>query len=218
MRDLLGGRESPRYSTAVFPRIPDERFKALRGVARSHWSGASWTSRGRGYCRSEGPPDDQGKSIPAHAGVPRHNQESAMSSEVSAIRQLIEDWRAAVRASDVPRIVSYYAEDIVAFDAILQLQFKGRDAYQKHWQACTEMCKGPMTFDIAELQIHADQQVAFAHYLCHCGGTGPDGKPHSSWMRVSAGYRKQGDGWKVIHEHFSAPFDMDGKALFDLQP
>lgn len=30
-----------------------------------------------------------------------------MSSEVSAIRQLIEDWRAAVRASDVPRIVSY---------------------------------------------------------------------------------------------------------------
>ncbi|MDU3957500.1 YybH family protein, partial [Pseudomonas aeruginosa] len=58
-----------------------------------------------------------------------------MSSEVSAIRQLIEDWRAAVRASDVPRIVSYYAEDIVAFDAILQLQFKGRDAYQKHWQA-----------------------------------------------------------------------------------
>ncbi|UTN77365.1 hypothetical protein NMC42_08010 [Pseudomonas aeruginosa] len=48
-----------------------------------------------------------------------------MSSEVSAIRQLIEDWRAAVRASDVPRIVSYYAEDIVAFDAILQLQFKG---------------------------------------------------------------------------------------------
>lgn len=141
-----------------------------------------------------------------------------MSSEVSAIRQLIEDWRAAVRASDVPRIVSYYAEDIVAFDAILQLQFKGRDAYQKHWQACTEMCKGPMTFDIAELQIHADQQVAFAHYLCHCGGTGPDGKPHSSWMRVSAGYRKQGDDWKVIHEHFSAPFDMDGKALFDLQP
>ncbi len=93
-----------------------------------------------------------------------------MSSEVSAIRQLIEDWRAAVRASDVPRIVSYYAEDIVAFDAILQLQFKGRDAYQKHWQACTEMCKGPMTFDIAELQIHADPQVAFAHYLCHCGG------------------------------------------------
>ena len=101
-----------------------------------------------------------------------------------------DSWRAAVRASDVPRIVSYYAEDIVAFDAILQLQFKGRDAYQKHWQACTEMCKGPMTFDIAELQIHADPQVAFAHYLCHCGGTGPDGQPHSSWMRVSAGYRK----------------------------
>ncbi|WP_033887529.1 nuclear transport factor 2 family protein, partial [Pseudomonas aeruginosa] len=47
---------------------------------------------------------------------------------------------------------------------------------------------------------------------------GPDGQPHSSWMRVSAGYRKHGDGWKVIHEHFSAPFDMDGKALFDLQP
>ncbi|MFO6309837.1 YybH family protein, partial [Pseudomonas aeruginosa] len=93
----------------------------------------------------------------------------------------------------------------------------GDHAFPAWRSACTSRSE-TMTFDIAELQIHADQQVAFAHYLCHCGGTGPDGKPHSSWMRVSAGYRKQGDGWKVIHEHFSAPFDMDGKALFDLQP
>ncbi|MGV8546308.1 YybH family protein, partial [Pseudomonas aeruginosa] len=73
-----------------------------------------------------------------------------MRSEVSAIRQLIKDWRAAVTASDVPRLVPYYAADIVASDAILQLQFKGRDAYQKHWHACTAMCKGPTTSDNPE--------------------------------------------------------------------
>ncbi len=82
---------------------------------------------------------------------------------------------------------------------------------RSHWSGASWTSRG-------RGYCHADQQVAFAHYLCHCGGTGPDGQPHSSWMRVSAGYRKQGDGWKVIHEHFSAPFDMDGKALFDLQP
>jgi ketosteroid isomerase-like protein len=38
-------------------------------------------------------------------------------------------------------------------------------------------------------------------------------------MRASAGYRKTADGWKAVHEHFSAPFDMaSGKALFELQP
>jgi ketosteroid isomerase-like protein len=78
-----------------------------------------------------------------------------------------------------------YAPDILAFDAIAQLQFKGAEAYRKHWQMCVEMCSGPMTFEIHDLGIEAGDNVGFAHYLLRCGGPGPDGKEQTGWMRVT---------------------------------
>jgi ketosteroid isomerase-like protein len=59
------------------------------------------------------------------------------ADEEAQIRGLIDDWAKAARAKDVDAIFAHYAPDIVAFDAIAQLQFKGRDAYKKHWKpAC----------------------------------------------------------------------------------
>lgn len=38
-------------------------------------------------------------------------------------------------------------------------------------------------------------------------------------MRVTQCLQKLGGQWLIVHEHFSAPFEMDsGKALFDLKP
>eukprot|EP01030_Chromulinospumella_sphaerica_P028227 gene28227-28552_t len=47
----------------------------------------------------------------------------------NAINTLIEQWKQAVVAKDVEQIVSFYADDIVAFDAVNALQFKGKAAY-----------------------------------------------------------------------------------------
>jgi ketosteroid isomerase-like protein len=38
-------------------------------------------------------------------------------------------------------------------------------------------------------------------------------------MRVTACYRRDGGQWRIVHEHWSAPFDMaSGAALFNLEP
>ncbi len=38
-------------------------------------------------------------------------------------------------------------------------------------------------------------------------------------MRVTACYRQEAGLWQIVHEHWSAPFDMtSGATLFDLQP
>jgi uncharacterized protein (TIGR02246 family) len=135
------------------------------------------------------------------------------------IRDLLEDWAAAARSGDLEGVMAAYAPDIVAFDAIAQLQFKGAEAYRKHWQMCVEMCSGPMTFEIHDLAIEAEGGFGFAHYLVRCGGTGPDGMEHTGWMRVTVCCRRTGDRWQVAHEHFSVPFDMEsGKALLGLTP
>ncbi|RRV06891.1 DUF4440 domain-containing protein [Pseudomonas sp. v388] len=149
----------------------------------------------------------------------RNDAITANPDAVAQIHSALERWSAAVRDKDLAAIMAYYHPDVVAYDAIVQLQFKGRDAYRTHWEYCLNMCEGPMLFQQRELVIHAGDTVAFAHWLNHCGAADESGEMKGSWMRGSAGYLLTAEGWKAIHEHFSAPFDMEsGKALFDLNP
>lgn len=134
------------------------------------------------------------------------------------IRTLIAAWTEAVRAADVDRIMAFYDDEVIAYDAIAQLRFVGSDAYREHWALCMSMCAG-MIFEPGDITSAASGDVAFAHFPIRCGGTGPDGKEMSSWMRATEGYRKIGGEWRIVHEHFSAPFDPEsGKAIFDAQP
>ncbi|MBL8444372.1 MAG: hypothetical protein JNK52_10035, partial [Zoogloeaceae bacterium] len=50
---------------------------------------------------------------------------STLEHTEAELRTQLEDWARAVRAKDIDRIFAHYAPDIVAFDAIAQLQFKG---------------------------------------------------------------------------------------------
>ena len=63
---------------------------------------------------------------------------STLARTETELRSQLEDWAHAVRAKDIDRIFAHYAPDIVAFDAIAQLQFKGADAYRKHWETCID--------------------------------------------------------------------------------
>ena len=143
---------------------------------------------------------------------------STLARTETELRSQLEDWAHAVRARDIDRIVAHYAPDIVAFDAIAQLQFKGADAYREDWETCLTMCSGPMVFELHELQGSAGDELAFVHGLNRCGGTGPDGKEMSGWMRMTACFRKQHGKWRVVHEHFSAPFDPQSDKALWLEP
>lgn len=144
-------------------------------------------------------------------------KDSVLTDEMQ-ISELIEDWCTAVRAKNIDAIISHYAPDILAFDAIAQLQFKGVDAYRKHWEACASMCSGPWVFEVHDLDITVGDGVAFCHALNRCGG-GEGAEAKVCWMRMTACFRKIDGKWTVVHEHFSAPFDpQSGKALADLQP
>ena len=141
------------------------------------------------------------------------------TDEEAQIRRLVQDWAKAAAAKDLDAIFSHYAPDILAFDAIAQLQFKGTEAYKKHWEACMDLCPGPMIFEVHDLSVAAQGDVAFCHYLSRCGEIGADGEEKVGWMRASAGLRQRSGKWLIVHEHFSAPFDpQSGKALLGLAP
>jgi len=143
-----------------------------------------------------------------------------MNTQVKTeISTLIEHWQQAVMAKDIERIVSFYADDIISFDAVGALQFKGKAAYRAHWEACMKVCPGPGIFEFHQVHIVPAAESAFAFWLARCGGAGPDGVVKACWMRVTAGYQRIDGQWRVVHEHWSAPFDMHtGTTLFELEP
>ncbi|PTU73450.1 YybH family protein [Pseudomonas mangrovi] len=142
------------------------------------------------------------------------------SAAEQELRQLISTWSQAVKRQDIEQILAIYAKEVVAFDAIGQLQFKGLDSYAAHWRACMEHCPGEGVFELHEVAVQAQGDLGFAHWLVRCGPPSTDGsEPQVCWMRASACYRRGAEGWRVVHEHWSAPCDMEtGKTLFDLQP
>lgn len=140
-------------------------------------------------------------------------------ANASEVRALLDSWSKAVVKRDVPAILAFYADDIVSFDAIGPLRFVGKATYGKHWADCMQMCQGEMIFEVGDWHIETGGDIAFAHSLLHCGGTGPDGKTMTSWMRLTSCCRRTNGKWQIVHEHFSMPIDMtSGKVLTDLQP
>ncbi|UQS18037.1 SgcJ/EcaC family oxidoreductase [Pseudomonas sp. HS6] len=140
-------------------------------------------------------------------------------STQAQIQAVIDTYRQAVMTKDVEKVMTLYADDILSFDAIKALQFKGKEAYRAHWVACMEMCPGPHIFEFHEIAIETGDNIAFAHWVANCGGTNEKGEAQSCWMRATACYRLVGGVWKIAHEHWSAPFDpMTGSTLFDAKP
>jgi len=141
------------------------------------------------------------------------------TTDEQSIRALLDRWAQASRVKDLDGIMACYAPDIVAFDAISQLQFKGVDAYREHWQYCFGFMEGDMVFDIHDPAIYVDGDLAFCHYLAVCGGTAPDGTEQSGWVRGTICMRRIDGQWLTVHEHFSMPFDPETmKVADDLKP
>ena len=84
-------------------------------------------------------------------------------SATHEIEALIDTYRQAVIGKDVEKIMALYADDIVSYDAVKALQFRGKPAYRAHWQECMEMCPGPHKFDFDHMNVVADEHIAFAH-------------------------------------------------------
>ena len=121
------------------------------------------------------------------------------------IRARIDGLIRALRAKDIDALMAHYAPDTVTFD-LMPLQTSGRDAYRKNFEAWFASVQGPIDFEIRDLRITGNDDVAFCHYLGHVKCTRTTGAQADYWVRVTAGCRRLNTQWTVIHEHVSMPF------------
>jgi ketosteroid isomerase-like protein len=120
------------------------------------------------------------------------------------IKNLIEDWALAVRSKNIDGILAHHSEDFVMYDVPEPFQSAGLEAYRKTWDLFFKYTK-PGVFDIHELNIVADENVAFAFAKMQCSDNS-DGKGFTPLnFRLTVGLKKINAQWTVIHEHHSIP-------------
>lgn len=134
------------------------------------------------------------------------------------LQALMQSYFEAIGKSDLAAITAHYAEDVVAYDAILKLEFRGREAYAAHWKACLAMCQS-MTFEPRDPVLETSGDLGFGHALIRCGGTDAEGNSHTGWVRGTWAARRRDGRWRIVHEHYSLPFDPETmKMLGELEP
>lgn len=142
-----------------------------------------------------------------------------IKSTETQIRELVEDWAQAVRTKDIDGLMGHYALDFKLFDICTELQSTGAKSYRQKWKYLFSQYEGPILCEMKDAKIIANDTVAFYHGLTHMGGKLVNGKEVDMWLRVTVGYQKMNDQWKVVHEHVSVPADMEtGFAMLDLTP
>lgn len=138
---------------------------------------------------------------------------------MNEIAELIRARVAAIATKDAEPLVGQFAEDVVLFDVVGPLRDRGIDAEKARLDDWFGAYQGGIDLRIEELEVSAADGLGFAHYVFRIQGTMTDGTEVSMWVRSTVCLRDTVDGWKIVHEHSSVPFDAaTGAALTGLAP
>ncbi|RJG14394.1 SgcJ/EcaC family oxidoreductase [Pseudomonas cavernicola] len=117
---------------------------------------------------------------------------------------------------DADAIVEAYAPDAVIYDLAPPLGRRGmkRDSVAT-WLAGWD---GPIQIGARDVDLTVDGDVAFASALNRMRGR-QSGEDQDLWYRTTMCLRKTNGRWRIVHDHSSVPFHMDGsyRAAIDLK-
>lgn len=134
------------------------------------------------------------------------------------VERLLDRWKQAMQRKDAATAAACYAEDAVLYNLAPPLRERGMDepalqTWLDGWQ------NGP-SYEMREVQMINDRDLACCMSLTHMAGTKVSGEPVDLWFRATVCLRRAGGEWRIAHEHTSVPLRMDGsfKAAVDLRP
>ena len=81
--------------------------------------------------------------------------------------------------------------------------------------------RAPIELEPRDFNFTVKGDFAFGYGFLQMTGTPRlAGRPISFWMRETVCFHRENSGWKIVHEHASVPFYMDGslRPAFDLKP
>jgi len=141
------------------------------------------------------------------------------SQDEADIRALIESVQRAHHAKDAAAIAAPFAPQAAIFDLAPPLAHRGVDVDEK--KTWLDTWEGPIDFETRDLHITVSGDSAFGYGFYRMSGTPKAaGRAVSFWMRATVCLQRSEGTWRIVHEHTSVPFYMDGslRPAFDLEP
>jgi uncharacterized protein (TIGR02246 family) len=135
------------------------------------------------------------------------------------IRKRVEDWAKAIHAKDIEGVVALYAPNVASFDIVPPLRYVGADRKRRAWQETFAAFPGAITYEVRDLAVTTQGDLAFVHSVNHVNATSAGGHVTDLWLRWTACFRRIDGVWLVVHDHVSVPADIEhGRAVLDLTP
>lgn len=141
------------------------------------------------------------------------------SDPEAAIRRVFDNWFAGTSSRDIDRVMQGIAHDIVSYEHDVPLQYTGIDAVRSVCQRGLDM-SGPGTeWCVPETTILVRDDIAVQWGLNRMRFSAENGSPGESWSRGTRVFHKGTDGWEMVHQHVSYPYEpQTGQARTDLSP
>ncbi|MFK0162941.1 YybH family protein [Rhizobium sp. NPDC090279] len=134
--------------------------------------------------------------------------------EAEAIDAVLANWAAALGNKDAAGVVGHFSDDIVSFTLAAPLAHKGKG--EKGLESWFSTWDGPIGGDAVDVRLVVGGDIAFWTGLVHMTGRKTDSVEVDLWFRQTLGLRKEAGVWKIVHEHTSVPFAMDGSGRAEL--
>jgi uncharacterized protein (TIGR02246 family) len=143
------------------------------------------------------------------------------SNNDAAVKAVYDQWAKAFEARDLDGIMAVYApgDEVIAYDLVPPLEYKGRDAYRKDYRQFLDQFASPVHLEFKGMRIVSGSDVAFVHTLEKFSGKMKNGQSMELWLRATSGLQKINGKWLIVHDHISVPANMEtGKAEMGLKP
>ena len=126
---------------------------------------------------------------------------------------LLDRYAAAARAKDAEAFLSFYADDVRTFDLWSVWSYDGKDALRamvEEWFGSVGSDLIAVEFD--DVRVEAGEEVAAVSAFTTFRGISAEGEELRSMNnRLTWILRREPEGWKITHEHTSAPAGDEGK-------
>lgn len=142
-----------------------------------------------------------------------------MKTAEQEVRQEFEAWLAAAARKDLDAVMTWLDDDIVSYEHDAPLQYRGAAAVREVCRRGFEAMPGEFRWDIPDLQVLVSGDIAVTWGLNRMRARQPGQEAVESWSRGTRIFQRRSDGWKLIHQHVSYPYDPEtGEAELFLRP
>src|SRR4051812_11710523 len=101
------------------------------------------------------------------------------------ILALVDEWRDAICARDLDRLMQHYAPDVVFFDAVPPYEHRGAEAYRATWEAMFAFLPSRLGSEIHEMSINVSGDLAVMHCLQRLIDADTKEAATCGWVRVT---------------------------------